>query len=362
MSGLDLDIRCSGSDGFQLAVKCQLPAGSTTAVYGPSGSGKTTLLNCVAGLRQTDDGSKVRFGDLAWQDNGVLVPTWRRRIGFVFQDARLFPHLDVRRNLLYAIKRAGPAALPMEDVCRWLALEELLPRQSHQLSAGQKQRVAIARALLSGPQLLLLDEPLANLDVRARRQCLHGLRKARDALGLPMLYISHDIEEASHLADYLLVLEAGALKEQGPLIDLTSRLDTVLAHQEQAAAIATGYIANHDTHYGLTELKVEGQSLWVNHLEGDIDSSRRIRIPARDVSICRERPAMTSILNILEVNLSEIEETADARVLLRLKLGQQVLLARITRKSAEALALEKGDTLYAQIKSAALLNEAGDTP
>lgn len=362
MEGLQLKLQCLGSDDFCLDISCQLPTGSTTAIYGASGSGKTTLLECLAGLRKTERGSTIQFGEDSWLSDSYAIPTWQRNIGFVFQDARLFPHLDVRGNLLFARGRAHGNALPLDTVCQWLSLHELLDRPCDQLSAGQKQRVAIGRALMSAPRLLLLDEPLANLDGAARNQCLQGLRSARDALQLPMLYVSHDIHEVSQLADHLLVLEQGKLREQGPLLELTSRLDSSLAHQEHAAAIATGTIARHDDHYGLTELQLDGQSLWVNQLAGDAGGQRRIRIPARDVSVCRQKPEATSILNILEVTLAEMEETSDARILLRLQLNQQSMLARITRKSATELELQRGDRLYAQIKSAALLSDTGDQP
>ncbi|MEP1470001.1 MAG: molybdenum ABC transporter ATP-binding protein [Halieaceae bacterium] len=362
MSAIDLKLQCYGSDGFCLDVDCQLPAGSTTAIYGASGSGKTTLLECLAGLRAAEPGSTIQFGGQSWLSDNDLVPTWQRRVGFVFQDARLFPHLDVRGNLRFASQRAQNDALPLDTVCQWLSLHDLLERPCDQLSAGQKQRVAIGRALLSGPDLLLLDEPLANLDGAARNKCLQGLRSAREALQLPMLYVSHDIHEVSQLADHILVLDQGKVREQGPLLELTSRLDNSLAHQEHAAAIASATIARHDDHYGLTELQLEQQSLWVNQLAGEIGDKRRIRIPARDVSVCREKPEATSILNILQVKLTEMEETSDARMLLRLTLDQQSMLARITRKSATELKLQPGDILYAQIKSAALLSDAGDQP
>jgi molybdate transport system ATP-binding protein len=362
MSVLAFNLQCLGSDDFCLDINCQLPAGSTTAIYGASGSGKTTLLECLAGLRTAESGSTIKFSGESWLSDKDVVPTWQRRIGFVFQDARLFPHLDVRGNLLFGSQRAQRNALPLATVCQWLSLDELLERSCDQLSAGQRQRVAIGRALLSTPRLLLLDEPLANLDGAARNQCLQGLRSAREALQLPMLYVSHDIHEASQIADHLLVLDQGKVREQGPLLELTSRLDNSLAHHEHAAAIANGTIARHDDGYGLTELYVDKQSLWVNQLAGNVGDQRRIRIPARDVSVCRQRPEATSILNILRVTLAEMEETSDARVLLRLQLDQQSMLARITRKSATELELQPGDRLYAQIKSAALLSEAGDTP
>ncbi len=173
-----------------------------------------------------------------------------------------------------------------------------------------------------------------------------------------MLYVSHDIEEISQIADRLLMLDHGALVEQGPLIELAGRLDTRLAHETRAAAIVLGTVRKHDEHYGLSELNIEGQSLWVNHVSAEPGQVRRLRIPAKDVSIARSPVADTSILNSFDTRLLEIEETDNSRVLLRLALGQQFLLARITRKSADQLALKPGDTLHAQVKSAALLNEA----
>jgi molybdate transport system ATP-binding protein len=245
-------------------------------------------------------------------------------------------------------------------VAEWLDLGELLSRPVNALSAGQKQRVAIGRALLCSPRLLLLDEPLANLDHAASRECLRCLQRLSGELQVPMLYVSHDIEEVSLLADHLLLLEQGRVMEQGSLLALCSRLDTRLSHEEQAAAILTASVSRHDTEFGLTELTVDGHSLRVNQLPLAPGQSRRVRIPARDVSVCRERPTDSSILNILPVTVTEIEETSGPRLLLRLKLGSQYLLARITRKSAVELALKAGDQVHAQVKSAALLMEAID--
>ncbi|MCB1690913.1 MAG: molybdenum ABC transporter ATP-binding protein [Halioglobus sp.] len=358
---LSLTLECQGDSGFALQVDCTVPTRGITAVYGPSGSGKSTLLDCIAGLRSPQPDSVIRLGGETWQAPGIAVPPWRRRIGYVFQDARLFPHLNVQQNLDYAItRRSSPGDIAFEQVVTWLELQELLARTPDTLSAGQKQRVAIGRALLSSPQLLLLDEPLANLDHAARQQCLRCLQRLSDELQLPMLYVSHDIEEVSQLADHLLLLDRGRVVEQGSLLDLCSRLDTRLSHEEQAAAILTASVAQHDAVFNLTQLEVDGHPLFVNHLPHDPGQVRRVRIPARDVSVCRQRPQDSSILNILPVTLSEIEDTDSARVLLRLSLGSQFLLARITRKSAVELKLQVGDPIYAQIKSAALLMEATD--
>ena len=364
MSGLDLHINYLGEQGFRLQLKCKLPDNGITAIYGPSGSGKSTLLDCIAGLRQPGDDSSIQFQSDTWHDRTHNTPTWQRRIGYVFQDARLFPHLSVQQNLDYALARRRPKPDPisLDKVITWLELAELLTRAPDTLSAGQKQRVAIARALLSAPRLLLLDEPLANLDHAASQQCLGYLQRLQEELNLPMLYVSHDIEEITQLADHLALLDQGKLVDQGSLLDLCSRLDTRLSHEEQAAAITIGTITQHDEAYGITELNLEGQTLFVGHLPQAPGQQRRIRIPARDVSVCRERPSDSSILNILPVTLSEIENSGDTRILLRLALGSQFLLARITRKSAAELQLQVGDHLFAQIKSAALLMEATDGP
>jgi molybdate transport system ATP-binding protein len=282
-------------------------------------------------------------------------------VAYVFQDARLFPHLNVQQNLDYALaRRSGKEGVSLQQVTQGLELGDLLRRQPGALSAGQKQRVAIGRALLSAPRLLLLDEPLANLDHATSLQCLAYLQQLSRQLDLPMLYVSHDIEEVSQLADHLVLLEGGKLVEQGPALDLCGRLDTRLSHEEQAAAIVIGTVGKHDPDFSLTEFDVEGQTLLVGLQRHQSGQRRRLRIPARDVSVCRQKPDDSSILNILPVTLSQIEPDGNARVLLRLAMGDQYLLARITRKSAANLELQVGDQLFAQIKSAALLMESSD--
>ncbi len=359
MRQISLSLSHTGDDGFSLRIECQVPASGVTAIYGPSGSGKTTVLNALAGIQPASGNSTIQFGNEYWQNGTQIIPPWERKIGFVFQDARLFPHLNIRQNLEYAIKRRGDESQPsFEEIIDWLNLGDLLNRLPESVSAGQKQRVAIGRALLCGPRILLMDEPLANLDHAARRECLHYLQRLRVELDIPIWYVSHDIEEVSQIADRLLLLENGRLEAQGSLIDLCSRLDTRLSHEEQAAAIVTGSIQHHDTEFGLTEILVDEQTLLVNHLEAPRGQQQRIRIPARDVSICRARPQDSSILNIIPVQILEIEATGGSRVLLRLSLGDQCLLARITRKSAEVLQLTVGDEVFAQIKSAALLSQA----
>ncbi len=361
MSGLLLRLECPGERGFRLSLDTVLADRGITAIYGPSGSGKSTLLDCIAGLRRPLPGSIVRFREEPWQEGAAFVPPWQRRIAYVFQDARLFPHLDVAGNLDYARTRcSGTGGPAREQVIEWLDLQELLGRTPDTLSAGQGQRVAIARALLSAPRLLLLDEPLANLDHAASQQCIGYLQRLTGELELPMLYVSHAIEEVSQLADHILLLEQGRVVGQGPLLELCSRLDTRLSGEEQAAALVQGTIRRHDAGFDLTEIDVAGHAMFVNRMAQAAGQRCRLRVPARDVSICRQEPVDSSILNILPVTLAEIGQADGASVMLRLSLGSQFLLARITRKSATRLQLRVGDRLYAQIKSAALLMESSD--
>jgi molybdate transport system ATP-binding protein len=358
---LEIALRCSGESEFQLDLACSIPDQGVTALCGASGSGKSTLLDCIAGLRKPNLGSRIYFRDQKWLTPRHCSPAWQRRIGYVFQDARLFPHLTVAGNFDFASRRAqGEIPLSRTQLIEILGLADLLDQKPDTLSAGQKQRAAIGRALCSAPQLLLLDEPLANLDHQASAECLALLQALAQELDLPMLYVSHDIEEVSQIADHLLLLEEGKLQEQGLLMTLSSRLDTRLAHEEQAAAILLATISAQDDAFALTQMALEGQTLQVNRLPLPVGTRRRLRIPARDVSICLDQPTQTSILNVLPVTIAEIEPPRGARLLLRLALGEQYLLARITRKSAERLGLKAGDKVFAQIKSVALLSEAGD--
>ena len=358
MKGLELRVNYKATSAFQLDIDCTVSEAGVTAIFGPSGSGKTTLLNCIAGLSSAGPDSEIIYRGEVWQSGERFVQPWERGVALVFQDARLFPHLSVQQNLEYATKRQRrPSSISTANVVEWLSLEEILHQSATALSAGQKQRVAIARALLSAPRLLLLDEPLANLDQAARRQCLHYLQKLRDIVDLPMLYVSHDMEEVSQLADELIILDNGSIEAQGSVLDLCSRLDTRLSHSESAATIVTGTVKRHDENFGLSELEVSASTIFVNHMSESVGANCRLRIAARDISICLERSTTSSILNILSVELVEIEQTSDTRILLRLALGKQYLVARVTRKSVTELNLKVGDALYAQIKSVALLSE-----
>jgi molybdate transport system ATP-binding protein len=346
----------SAGEAFSLELETTFAGDRITAICGPSGCGKTTLLDCIAGLRNPAEGSEISLGDRVWVGPGEAQPAHERRIGYVFHDAQLFPHLSVAGNIDYAARRAPcPSSFDTASIAALFGLEALLAAHPPALSAGQRQRVAMARSLAANPCLLLLDEPLANLDAGSSRTCLDALRKIHEQTGLPMLYVSHDIEEVCEIAEDLVLLESGRCTEQGSLLDLAGRLDTRLASEPDAAAILEGSVAATDQEFGLTHLEVGGSALWINRIPDPPGSTRRVRIPARDVSVCREQPVASSILNVLPVVLEELQPVSDSHVMLRLGLSNQHLLARITRRSAHQLALAPGDHLFAQIKSTALL-------
>lgn len=350
---------------FSLNIRVHLPGKGITAIYGPSGCGKTTLLRCIAGLEQT----KLSRINIDGDELGGLT-TKQRRLGYVFQENRLFPHLSVDGNLDFAHKRRfsdhGPSK---QQVIAWLDISGLLSRKPDQLSGGQKQRVAIARALLTAPRCLLLDEPLAGVDSKARNTILKHLEGLTKNLNIPIVYVSHNLDEITRLADHLVVMDKGQLVADGPLLEMLSRLDLDLTRQENAAVVLNTKVIRHDDSYSLTELSLgldlnlgnaglhAKTQLSVGRLCGEYGDIVRVRIPCRDVSITLERPLQSSILNILPGVITDIELIDGARVIIKTEVLGQFILARITRKSLEHLALEKGKQVYLQIKTVALLSQ-----
>lgn len=355
-------------DGFAIDAAFSAPARGVTALFGPSGSGKTTVLRCLAGLEPGVRGH-LQVGGETWLDSarGQHRPTHHRALGYVFQDARLFPHLSVQENLNYGQKRAARAGTraqhgaAQDTVIDLLGLASHLERHPARLSGGEQQRVAIGRALLSQPRLLLLDEPLSALDAGRKNEILPYLDRLRDALAIPIIYVSHAIEEVSRLADHLLLIDKGTLHAQGPLTTLITQLESPLSHGEDAGAVIEARVSGHDTAYHLTSLTFPGGQLRVEHRALPIAAPVRVWIHARDVSLALSAPRDSSILNILEATIIAISQEDRARVTVRLALGpaesgpdETVLLARITRKSCEHLALVPGTRVYAQVKSVAL--------
>ena len=339
---------------FALDAEFSMPGRGVTALFGPSGSGKTTLLRLVAGLAHAD-GRLVVNGEV-WQDEKTFLPTHRRALGYVFQEASLFPHLSVRGNLDYGWKRVPPAerTLNREDVIGWLGLDGLIDRAPHQLSGGQRQRVAIGRALLSCPRLLLMDEPMAALDANARAEILPYLERMHRELQLPVLYVSHALDEVARLADHLLLIEAGRIAYHGSLAEGMTRLDLPLAYRDIAATVFDAVVVGQDAELQITRVACGAMELELVGLHGSPGAPLRVRVAARDVSLTLAMPQRTSILNLLPARVLELADGAPGQVLVKLSLGDTSLLARITRKSARLLALEKGTQVIAQVKSVAV--------
>ncbi|MDJ0656099.1 MAG: molybdenum ABC transporter ATP-binding protein [Xanthomonadales bacterium] len=339
---------------FQLAVATDIPAQGVTALFGPSGSGKTTLLRALAGLDRIA-GGQLRYGSQVWQDADTFLPTHRRPVSYVFQEPSLFPHMDVRGNLRYGMKRRirsdGPG---FDDVVHWLGLENLLDQAGPSLSGGQQQRVAIGRALLSGPEWLLMDEPLASLDHAARARILPYLERLVRQLELPVLYVSHASSEVARLADWMILMDRGSTVAAGPLDAVLTRLDLGPARSEQAEAVIQAQVAGQDPAYALTRLTFPGGDLWVPHVDANPGASVRIQILARDVSLTLEQPRQTSVLNVIPCRVVDILEQ-DHQAILQLDAGGSPLLASITRRSREQLGVQTGTQAFAQIKSVAVL-------
>ncbi len=353
---LDRTVAANGDPGFRLDVDLDLPAAGITAVFGPSGCGKSTLLRCVAGLEKKARGV-VKIGPKVWQDQDCFLPVHRRALGFVFQDGALFPHLSVRENLEYGLKRvgAGRQTILMDEVVEMLGLERLLARGTTELSGGERQRTALGRALLTSPDLLLLDEPLASLDRSSQRAIYPYLEKLRTDLTLPVLYVTHALDEAARLADHMVLLEDGQAVNSGPLTEMLTSPAPGLAHGDEAGTVIPARVAGFDREFHLARLGFDGGELLVADTGLAPDQEVRVRIHARDVSLILEPAGGSSILNILPARVLALIPDSPARVLVRLAVGDEVILAAITHRSAASLELDPGREVYAQIKSVALL-------
>lgn len=354
---LELSLRLARGD-FSLQVDGSWPTRGVTALFGRSASGKTTLLRCIAGLERVQ--ARVVFDGTVWQDATQFVPVHRRSIGYVFQESSLFPHYNVRGNLEYGLRRRadGERRVQLDEAVSLLGLETLMEYNPQQLSGGQRQRVAIARALLASPRLLLMDEPLSSLDETSKAEILPHLERLHDALSIPVIYVSHALGEVMRLADDLVLLDAGRVRAAGPLQQLLTRADLPLGAAEHAAAIVEGVIAEHDAHFHLSYVALSGGRLAVSLKPLPVGQRVRVRIDARDVSLALQPPRESSITNILGGTVLDLRADADpAQVLVRVQVGQDVLLVRVTRRSAVQLGLAQGSTLYAQIKSVALMEQ-----
>jgi molybdate transport system ATP-binding protein len=344
---------------FNLDVNLELPGKGVSVLFGHSGSGKTTLLRSVAGLENATQARICIHGDL-WQDTaqGLFVPTWQRSIGYVFQEASLFPHLNVRKNLAFGMKRAQRRVDPDEivKVADKLGITPLLERSPERLSGGERQRVAIARALLTHPRLLLMDEPLSALDTARKQEILPYLERLHDELEIPMLYVTHQIEEAARLGDHLVLLAGGRVEASGPLEATLARLDLPLARDQEGSVVIGATVTSHDPVWNLTHLGFPGGDIQVPQRDLKIGKVVRLRILSRDVSIAMTGDNPSSIQNRFACVVTGIAPADDAaQCLIGLHAGGVPLMARVTRLSAHQLGLSEGQHVWAQVKAVALL-------
>ncbi|MCX2899637.1 molybdenum ABC transporter ATP-binding protein [Pseudomonas mandelii] len=347
--------------GFALDVDLQLPGRGVTALYGHSGSGKTTCLRCIAGLEKAQQGF-IQVNDEVWQDSAkkIFVPAHKRALGYVFQEASLFPHLSVLANLQFGLKRIplSQRRVDMAHATELLGIGHLLERHPLNLSGGERQRVGIARALLTSPRLLLMDEPLAALDSQRKNEILPYLQRLHDELEIPLLYVSHSQDEVARLADHIVLLSDGKALASGPIGATLARLDLPLALGDDAGVVIEGHVSAYDADYQLLTLQLPASemSIRVAHAPMTQGQALRCKVQARDVSLSLHSAEHSSILNRLPVTvISEMPADNGAHVLIRLEAGGTALLARITRYSRDQLGVHPGQQLWAQIKAVAVL-------
>lgn len=341
--------------GFALDVDLELPGRGVTALFGVSGSGKTTLLRCIAGLERAPRGQLVVDGDI-WQSDKNWLPTHKRPLGYVFQEASLFDHLSVQDNLRYGLRRSnGAAHTGLDQAIELLGIGHLLTRNPDLLSGGERQRVAIARALALSPRLLLMDEPLAALDLQRKREIFPYLERLHRELDIPVLYVTHSPEELTRLADHLVVLENGRAIASGNLSDTLARLDLPIQLGEDAGVIIEATIGAVDSDWHLTRVDFAGGSLWAKDQGLAVGTSVRVRVLARDLSLAKH-PTQSSIQNQLAGHVDALgDDEHPGLALVRVNIGSTQVIARLTRKALSELAIQPGQAVWVQVKSVALL-------
>lgn len=352
-----------GSGKFCLDVNVALPNRGVTALFGHSGSGKTTLLRCLAGLQAFNKrelmpgfSANLRVNGEDWHTEKTFLPPHKRPLGYVFQESGLFRHLTAGQNILYGIRRARekPSSELYTHILSLLGIEQLLQQRPDQLSGGERQRVAIARALLIKPKLLLMDEPLASLDRARKEEVLPYLESLKSELNIPIIYVSHSMDEVARLADHLVLLEQGKVVADGSLGQVLTRIDVPMLEPDAGVVIAASVVEKH-AGWHLLRAKFGGGEVWLKDGGERIGQGIRLRILARDVSLALEAHDDTSILNKLPVEVLELgPDVDDSMCLVRLRAGEECLLARVTYRSAEHLQLRPQQKLWAQIKSVAI--------
>jgi molybdate transport system ATP-binding protein len=340
----------------QMDMAFEVPSPGVTVVFGPSGAGKSTVILAAAGLLRPDE-CRIEIDGLLLADaaTGVWLPPERRRAGLVFQDAKLFPHMSVATNLRFGMLRAPPGTVQFGDVVELLGIAGLLDRRPHTLSGGERQRVAIGRALLAQPHLLLMDEPLASLDAERKAEILPYLTRLKTALRLPVLYVTHSLDEVTRLADSLVLIDAGHVIGFGPVAEVATRADLPLARRDDAAALLHCRVAKHDPARELTLLDAGGSRFWVPLLDAALGSECRIRIPAREVILAGRAPEAISLHNVVPGTVQQIAGDPTRRaVMVEIALPDGALLARVTPDAVARLALSPGRPVLALIKSTSI--------
>lgn len=371
-------------EGFTLEAVFEAPTPGVVALFGRSGCGKTTLINLISGLLAADE-ARIQLDDTILTDTraGVSVPVEERRIGYVFQDARLFPHFSVLGNLRYGLKRsqrraakdsrlapnggvgagAGARAIGLDEVVDLLGLGRLLDRRPHQLSGGERQRVGLGRALLSQPRLLLLDEPLASLDIARREEVLPYLEALRDRLSIPMVYVSHQFEEVLQLATHVVLMEAGRVVAHGSLseVSILPELRAIVG-PDAVGSVLDGVVTRVDTAQGMADLRLGHGTLYVS-LEGVTVGARvRVQLLARDIILANQKPQGLSVRNELEGVITDLTPDGHDGVLVRVDIGGDVVLSRITTEGARALDLRPGSHVWALVKAVSTRGHAFRAP
>ncbi|VAW45742.1 Molybdenum ABC transporter ATP-binding protein ModC [hydrothermal vent metagenome] len=350
-------------DSFCLETgKFEFPLKGVIAIFGRSGSGKTTLLRCLAGL-ENDVMGQLTFNDQVWLKGKEQFPVHKRKLGYVFQEANLFQHLSVEENLWYGFKRhkklmKGKVSIHFKQVVTWLSLEPLLQRSPNTLSGGERQRVAIGRALLSQPKILLMDEPMASLDLYAKREIVPYLERLRDELAIPILYVTHSPDEVERLADSVLFIEQGRITHFEAIEQALNRVGTPLYQGENPRSVLSAEVMHHDQEDGLSCLKVGQECLWIPEVSNQEGEMVRITVSAQHISLLAEKPEKSSVLNYLSVTIKSIEAMNDYGVLIHLGIANKEwpLLAKITKRSYRVLDLQEGQQWIAAIKSVSILN------
>ena len=342
---------------FRLETQFEVEEGSITAIFGKSGAGKTSTINAIAGLTRPDVGV-IQIGNTTLFDQNLKInlPIYKRQIGYVFQDDRLFPHMTVRNNLIYGTPKNRDVAnsLNLTDITGLLELAPLLERRPRSLSGGEKQRVAIGRALLSNPKLLLMDEPLASIDVQHRFEILPFIQRVREKIGITIIYVTHALEEVIFIADQIILLSEGQVTAQGTVEEIMSRLDLhPMTSRFDAGAVISATYSGYDREFDLGELSFDGGILRIAGLNAEIGILLRAHIRARDVSLMLDKPKDTSVLNVFKGELIEIRHEEGPQLDLLINIGTP-LIARITRKSLNDLNLDIGSKVYAMIKAVAI--------